>query len=90
MSHFNKANGYFADADVIYGDTDSVMVNFGVPDTATAMALGQEAATLVSTTFADPIKLEFEKVARRRAVAGNGLRRVRWVAMRMGACSPAP
>jgi DNA polymerase elongation subunit (family B) len=30
MSMFNKANGYEADCDVIYGDTDSVMVNFGV------------------------------------------------------------
>lgn len=62
MSTFNKASGYPADADVIYGDTDSVMVNFGVPDTATAMALGQEAADLVSKTFVQPIKLEFEKV----------------------------
>ena len=30
MSTYNKANGYEADCDVIYGDTDSVMVNFGV------------------------------------------------------------
>lgn len=27
---YNKANGYEADCDVIYGDTDSVMVNFRV------------------------------------------------------------
>ena len=27
---YNKSNGYEADCDVIYGDTDSVMVNFGV------------------------------------------------------------
>lgn len=27
---FTKANGYPTDADVIYGDTDSVMVNFKV------------------------------------------------------------
>ncbi len=27
---YNKANGYEADCDVIYGDTDSVMVNFKV------------------------------------------------------------
>ena len=26
----NQANGFEADCDVIYGDTDSVMVNFGV------------------------------------------------------------
>jgi hypothetical protein len=29
-TRFSKANGYEADCDVIYGDTDSVMVNFRV------------------------------------------------------------
>jgi DNA polymerase delta subunit 1 len=29
-SRFCKANGFEADCDVIYGDTDSVMVNFRV------------------------------------------------------------
>ncbi|KAG1677462.1 hypothetical protein FOA52_001918 [Chlamydomonas sp. UWO 241] len=62
MSMFNKANGYEADCDVIYGDTDSVMVNFGVADTARAMDLGREAAAAVSKTFPTPVKLEFEKV----------------------------
>lgn len=38
------------------------MVYFGVEDTAEAMRLGQEAAAMVSETFAKPIKLEFEKV----------------------------
>lgn len=59
---FNRANGYEADSDVIYGDTDSVMVNFKVPDNARAMQLGKEAAEYVSATFIKPIKLEFEKV----------------------------
>lgn len=62
MQKYTRANGYPADADVIYGDTDSVMVLFGVPDTATAMRLGEEAADYVSDTFVKPIKLEFEKV----------------------------
>ena len=61
---YNKANGYEHDCDVIYGDTDSVMVHFGVPDNATAMELGKEAADYVSATFVKPIKLEFEKVDR--------------------------
>ncbi|KAI1729693.1 DNA polymerase family B domain-containing protein [Ditylenchus destructor] len=50
------------DAQVIYGDTDSVMVKFGVDTVAEAMELGQHAATNVSQQFIKPIKLEFEKV----------------------------
>ena len=59
---FQRKNGYEADCDVIYGDTDSVMVNFRVKDIGRAMELGQEAAAFVSKTFVKPIKLEFEKV----------------------------
>jgi len=55
-------NGYAHDAQVIYGDTDSVMVKFGVDTVGEAMDLGHEAADLVSATFIKPIKLEFEKV----------------------------
>ena len=62
QERYNKANGYEEDSDVIYGDTDSVMVNFRVTSTARAMQLGQEAADYVSATFIKPIKLEFEKV----------------------------
>ena len=47
---------------VIYGDTDSVMVRFGVATVAESMSLGKEAAEYVSSKFASPIKLEFEKV----------------------------
>ena len=47
---------------VIYGDTDSVMVKFGVENVEDAMALGREAAEYVSAKFVKPIKLEFEKV----------------------------
>merc|ERR1719401_755021 len=49
-------------AQVIYGDTDSVMVKFGTSSIEEAMKLGQEAADMVSETFLKPIKLEFEKV----------------------------
>mmetsp|Transcript_25905 Transcript_25905/g.73198 ORF Transcript_25905/g.73198 Transcript_25905/m.73198 type:complete len:1072 (-) Transcript_25905:10-3225(-) len=55
-------NGRKHDAEVIYGDTDSVMVKFGVDTVAEAMQLGSEAADMVSATFVKPIKLEFEKV----------------------------
>jgi DNA polymerase delta subunit 1 len=59
---FTIANGYPANALVVYGDTDSVMVKFGVPDVPTAMKLGSEAAALVTQLFPRPVKLEFEKV----------------------------
>ncbi|KAK0720523.1 DNA polymerase family B-domain-containing protein [Lasiosphaeris hirsuta] len=56
------ANGYSHDAQVIYGDTDSVMVKFGTGELAESMRLGEEAAQYVSSKFVKPIKLEFEKV----------------------------
>ena len=48
IEHYTKANGYEHDAEVIYGDTDSVMVKFGTTDRAEAMRLGKEAADFVS------------------------------------------
>ncbi|KAL9106108.1 MAG: hypothetical protein Q9227_008808 [Pyrenula ochraceoflavens] len=59
---YTIANGYSHDAEVIYGDTDSVMVKFGEKDLAKTMELGAEAADFVSAKFIKPIKLEFEKV----------------------------
>ncbi|RLV89888.1 DNA polymerase delta catalytic subunit [Spathaspora sp. JA1] len=59
---YSKKNGHPYDAQVIYGDTDSVMVKFGYQDLETCMKLGEEAANYVSTKFKKPIKLEFEKV----------------------------
>lgn len=59
---YTIANGYSHDAQVIYGDTDSVMVKFGPNNLEEAMKLGQEAAEYVSSKFIKPIKLEFEKV----------------------------
>ena len=62
QKRYTIANGYEHDAEVIYGDTDSVMVKFGPKDLPAAMRLGQEAADFVSSKFISPIKLEFEKV----------------------------
>lgn len=59
---FRVENGYKHDAVVIYGDTDSVMVKFGVKTIEEAMKLGEEAASFVSSIFIKPIKLEFEKI----------------------------
>ena len=66
MKYYNwqesyKVNG-IAFFQVIYGDTDSVMIKFGVDTVAKAMDLGNEAAVYVSDKFIKPIKLEFEKV----------------------------
>lgn len=61
-ARYTIANGYSHDAQVIYGDTDSVMVKFGPEDLRKAMSLGEEAASYVSAKFINPIKLEFEKV----------------------------
>ena len=59
---YRTVNGYTGNAEVIYGDTDSVMIKFNTPDLAESMKLGEEAAVYVSETFLKPIKLEFEKV----------------------------
>ncbi|RHZ51264.1 hypothetical protein Glove_481g90 [Diversispora epigaea] len=61
-SRFCIANGYKHNAHVIYGDTDSVMIKFGVNNLIEAMELGREAAGYVTEKFLNPIKLEFEKV----------------------------
>ena len=60
--NFTLAKGYPANAQVIYGDTDSVMVKFGASTLEETMRLGREAAKMISATFQTPIKLEFEKV----------------------------
>ncbi|CAI5760416.1 unnamed protein product [Candida verbasci] len=62
QEYYSKKNGHPYDAQVIYGDTDSVMVKFGYQDLETCMKFGEEAANYVSTKFKNPIKLEFEKV----------------------------
>jgi len=46
--HYNVANGYAADSVCIYGDTDSVMVKFGVETVEEAMILGKEAADRIT------------------------------------------
>jgi len=61
-SHYSKANGYENDAKVVYGDTDSVMILFGVESMEKAMEFGREASKFITEQFIKPIKLEFEKV----------------------------
>ncbi|KAK7253937.1 DNA polymerase delta subunit 1 [Aureococcus anophagefferens] len=61
-STYTKENGYAADAEVVYGDTDSVMVNFGFGDVAATLPKAEVVAAEVTKIFPPPVKLEFEKV----------------------------
>mmetsp|Transcript_21956 Transcript_21956/g.45738 ORF Transcript_21956/g.45738 Transcript_21956/m.45738 type:complete len:1158 (+) Transcript_21956:72-3545(+) len=59
---FSISHGYEHNAQVVYGDTDSVMVKFGTSTVAETFPLAIEAAEKCSAIFPDPILLEFEKV----------------------------
>lgn len=48
LQKYTKDNGYKYDSEVIYGDTDSVMVKFGCDNISEAMEMGKEAAAFVS------------------------------------------
>ncbi|KAI9461498.1 DNA polymerase family B-domain-containing protein [Boletus coccyginus] len=61
-AEFCLSNGHSHNAEVIYGDTDSVMVKFGPSDLKAVMELGAQAAAFVTAKFIKPINLEFEKV----------------------------
>lgn len=54
----------YTGSSVVYGDTDSVMIDFGVDDLHKCFQLGEEAAQMVTKTFQDPIELTFEKCYR--------------------------
>lgn len=62
LNDYSIKNGYKYDSEVVYGDTDSVMIKFGVKTVAEAIEVGKEAAISISKIFKAPIKLEFEKV----------------------------
>ena len=62
IGKYNIKNGYKYDSSVIYGDTDSVMIKFGVDNLHDAMILGRESSEFVTSNFKKPIKIEFEKV----------------------------
>lgn len=52
----------YTEAKIVYGDTDSVMIDFNEDSLESAMRVGREAANQISKRFIDPIKLQFEKV----------------------------
>ena len=61
-NNYNIAHGYEYDAEVVYGDTDSVFVKFGTKTVPETFPLAIEAAEKCSEIFPNPILLEFEKV----------------------------
>ncbi|KAL1475415.1 hypothetical protein MTO96_037303 [Rhipicephalus appendiculatus] len=56
---------------VIYGDTDSVMILCEGKTVAEAMNMGKELAEIISSHFPDPIRLEFEKVYKPYLIVGK-------------------
>ena len=62
LQKYNIQNGYKYDSQVIYGDTDSVMIKFGDYTLKEALQLGNESSEYVTQHFKKPIKIEFEKV----------------------------
>eukprot|EP01129_Flabellula_baltica_P001427 TRINITY_DN1131_c0_g2_i2.p1 TRINITY_DN1131_c0_g2~~TRINITY_DN1131_c0_g2_i2.p1 ORF type:complete len:1050 (+),score=220.95 TRINITY_DN1131_c0_g2_i2:342-3491(+) len=59
---YSIENGYPKDAEIIYVDTDSLMVDFGVNNIFDAVKMGKEAGELASQAFLSPVRVEFEKV----------------------------
>lgn len=61
-SHFTMNGGYRFDSRVIYGDTDSVMIDFGPITLDEAFLLADEASRIMNLLFVEPNELEFEKI----------------------------
>lgn len=59
---YSKNQGFTHNVKVIYGDTDSVMLNFDEKNIQLVFDLANEIAKYVSSTFTKPVALEFEKV----------------------------
>ena len=55
---YTKENGYEYDAQVVYGDTDSVMVKFGNPTVKEVFPLSEEAAEKCSKVRACESKFD--------------------------------
>jgi DNA polymerase delta subunit 1 len=60
--NFCRAKGYSHDSVVIYGDTDSIMVDFKEDDLHKVFGMGKEISEFVTQRFIKPVSLEFEKV----------------------------
>lgn len=59
---FSKKNGFTHDAEVIYGDTDSVMINFSEKSLEKVFEMSKLVTAFMAERFEKPICLDFEKV----------------------------
>ena len=87
--YFNKKNGFYFDAEVIYGDTDSIFVAlWGVSPSAVeeACSLGELMAKHVTKKlFQAPVKLEFEKTYENlQLLSGKMYYAKKWMVMKSG------
>lgn len=57
-----RKQGFIHDAQILYGDTDSMMIKFGVKSKEEALLLAKECAQYVTSHFKKPIRLVFEKI----------------------------
>lgn len=66
QKRFCRANGYTHDARVLYGDTDSIMIDFGTSDLALVSKLALEAQNMLNAEFkkqpGSVVKIEAEKI----------------------------
>ena len=59
IEKYNIKNGYKHNSCVIYGDTNSVMIKFGIDNLHEAIILGKESSEFGTSNFKKPIKNEF-------------------------------
>lgn len=62
MKTCNYIKKHYTNSLIVYGDTDSVMIDFNLTNMQDALKIGAEVASQISTIFPSPIHLEFEKV----------------------------
>ncbi|EPR79322.1 DNA polymerase delta catalytic subunit [Spraguea lophii 42_110] len=60
--NYSKKQGFSHDSVVVYGDTDSVMINFNESDLKQVFKISSVISEEVSKEFIKPVTLEFEKV----------------------------
>ncbi|CAD8132103.1 unnamed protein product [Paramecium octaurelia] len=55
-------NNNYPNAEILYGDTDSLLINFKIQNLSDVFNISIEASNLVTSSFPKPIRLSFEKM----------------------------